>query len=110
MGSPSGSAMRRGTLFHTAAQAAEAEAVFKKVLLEIPCIIKLLNSELRPVTDGLRLSPDCPRVGIPGRNRVLEIGIVGQVTADRRMVAKLLVLHGWLASSNRVEKIRLVSR
>jgi len=33
-------------LFHRAAQAAEAEAVFKKVLLEIRCILKALNFEI----------------------------------------------------------------
>jgi hypothetical protein len=35
IGRPSGFAIARGMLFHNAAQAAEAEAVFRKVLLEM---------------------------------------------------------------------------
>src|SRR5271157_4561680 len=56
------------------------------------------------------LSANRLRIRIPGRNLILEIGVVGQVAADRRMVAKLLVLHGWLAGSNRVEEVCLVGR
>src|SRR5580704_756215 len=96
-GKPRGSAISQGALFHNAAPAADAEAVFRKALLDIPCINSIPHF-------GDHLSPNRFGVRVPGRNRVLEIGVVGQMAADRRMVAKHLVLHGWLAGSNCVEE------
>src|SRR5579872_2508599 len=91
--------------FDNAAHAADAEALFKKTLLEIPCIISLdLPNPL------VRLAANCLRRSVPSCYRVLEIRVIGQVTADRRMVAEFLVLDGWLSGSNRVEEICLVSR
>ena len=54
IGRPIAFAISQGALFHTAAQAAEAEAVFKKVLLEIqrishPLILSLLQIGPEPV-------------------------------------------------------------
>src|SRR5580698_4633738 len=102
-GNPRGSAISQGALFHSAAHAADAKAVFKKVLLEIPCINSIPKF-------AVQLSPDRVRVRVPGRNRVFEVGVVGQMAADRRMVAKHLVLHGGLAGSNRVEEVCLMRR
>src|SRR5579863_4513232 len=102
-GNPRGSAISQGALSHNAAHAADAEAVFKKVLLETSCINSIPQF-------GVRLSPDRFRVRVPGRNRVFEIGVIGQMAADCRMVSKDLVLYGWLAASNRVEEICLMRR
>src|SRR5208282_4773015 len=111
MGKASGLANSRGALLHTTAPTAEAEAVFKNVLLEIRDIVSsILNHLLSQISGTPRLSPNRFRRRIPGCNLVIEISVVGQVAADRRMVAKLLVLHGRLAGSNRVEKIRLMGR
>jgi hypothetical protein len=54
-------------------------------------------------------SPNFFPVFVPGCNSVFEIGVVGKVATDGRMIAKYLVLDHWFAGSNCVEEIRLVS-
>src|ERR1700722_18868562 len=54
------------------------------------------------------LASNCAFHRIPGRNRLLKISVVGQVTADRSMIAELFVLYSRLAGSYSVEEIRLM--
>src|SRR5208283_2177077 len=56
----------------------------------------------------LCLSPNRLRALVPSCDRIFEISVIGEVTTDGRMVAEHLVLHGRLASADRVEEICLM--
>ena len=73
-------------------------------------LFKSLDSELSSINSCklAGLSPNRFGPGIPGRDCVFEIGVIGQMAADGRMVAEVFVLEGWLAGSNCVEEVRLV--
>src|SRR2546430_17685886 len=55
-------------------------------------------------------SCNLPSSLVPHRHGPAKIGIIGQVTADRRVVAKSFVLDNRLSTPNRVEEIGLVIR
>src|SRR5271167_2936662 len=98
IGRPKGLAISRGILFHAAANAAVATVVSRKALREIFFICNALVYSLLTSHSVSVLSSNRLCASIPGRNRVLEISIIGQMAADCRVVAEVFVLDRRLAA------------